>query len=204
MDLYCEWNKHHEEEAQPHFCCSGLFSCSLRSPDFIQEGRGANNSHPLLKVRERRTPSATATNRIRQRKGLFAWFLWRMDELHFPFSIKFATPFSTWCLRVLGRRRTSYHTSLGISMVIEVEYIKNNTYGSRSCWNRLVSWLCLMWDGLPIFSWLTRDRTSCSRLNLSTSYSNNAQCTKYPRTKRPQKMPSRYCPWQRLLKSIKN
>ncbi len=34
-------------------------SCSLRSPDYIQEGRGANYSHPLLKVRYRRTGRAT-------------------------------------------------------------------------------------------------------------------------------------------------
>jgi hypothetical protein len=44
-------DKHHEEEALPNLCCSLLFSCSLRSPVYIQEGRGANYSHPLLKVR---------------------------------------------------------------------------------------------------------------------------------------------------------
>jgi hypothetical protein len=27
--------------------------------------------------------------------GIFFWFLWIMDLLHFPFKIKFTTPFST-------------------------------------------------------------------------------------------------------------
>ncbi len=57
VDLYCEWNIHHEEEARPTFCCSPLLLCSLRSPVSIQEGRGANYSHPLLRVHDRRTPA---------------------------------------------------------------------------------------------------------------------------------------------------
>jgi hypothetical protein len=63
VDLYCEWNIHHEEEARPNFCCSRLLQCSLRSPVSIQEGRGANHSHPLLRVHDRRTPAKQPNNR---------------------------------------------------------------------------------------------------------------------------------------------
>ncbi len=73
MDLYCEWNIHHEEEARPNFCCSLLFSCSLRTPVSIHEGRGANNSYPLLRVHDRRTPAphSLRTKTMNGGKGIF-------------------------------------------------------------------------------------------------------------------------------------
>jgi hypothetical protein len=56
---YCEWNKHHEEEAGPHFCCSLLFSRSLHPPGYIQEGQGASYDYLLLGVYHRNSPGAT-------------------------------------------------------------------------------------------------------------------------------------------------
>ncbi len=56
---YCEWNKHHEEEARPHFCCSVLFSSSLHPSGYIQEGQEASYDYLLLGVYHRNSPGCT-------------------------------------------------------------------------------------------------------------------------------------------------
>ncbi len=59
---YCEWNKHHEEEAGPNFCCSLLLPRSLHPPGYIQEGQEASYGHLLLGVYHRNSPSCTESN----------------------------------------------------------------------------------------------------------------------------------------------
>ncbi len=59
---YCEWNKHHEEEAWPHFCCSILFPRSMHQPGYIQEGQEAIFGRLLLGVYYRNSPSATTVH----------------------------------------------------------------------------------------------------------------------------------------------
>jgi hypothetical protein len=58
--IFTARNIHHEEEAWPNFCCSLLLQCSLRLPDSIQEGQGANYGHLLLRAHDRRAPGETA------------------------------------------------------------------------------------------------------------------------------------------------
>jgi hypothetical protein len=50
VDLTANENKHHEEEAGPHFCCSVLFSRSMHLPGYIQEGQEADYGYLLLGV----------------------------------------------------------------------------------------------------------------------------------------------------------
>ncbi len=59
---YCEWNKHHEEEAGPNFCCSLLLPCSLHPPGYIQEGQEASYDYLLLGVYHRNSSGATPAN----------------------------------------------------------------------------------------------------------------------------------------------
>jgi hypothetical protein len=61
---YCVWNKHHEEEAGPHFCCSVLFPRSMHLPGYIQEGQEASFGYLLLGVYYRKTPGGTQTKII--------------------------------------------------------------------------------------------------------------------------------------------
>ncbi len=56
---YCEWNKHHEEEAWPDFCCSLLLACSLHPSGCIQEGQGVSHDYLLLGVCHRNSPGST-------------------------------------------------------------------------------------------------------------------------------------------------
>ncbi len=56
---YYEWNKHHEEEAWPDFCCSLLLVRSLHPSGYIQEGQGVNYDYLLLGVCYRNSPSST-------------------------------------------------------------------------------------------------------------------------------------------------
>jgi hypothetical protein len=56
---YCERNKHHEEEAWPHFCCSILFPRSMHQPGYIQEGQEAIFGYLLLGVYYRNPPGCT-------------------------------------------------------------------------------------------------------------------------------------------------
>ncbi len=58
---YCEWNKHHEEEAWPHFCCSILFPRSMHLPGCIQGGQEASYGYLLLEVYDRNSTSSTTT-----------------------------------------------------------------------------------------------------------------------------------------------
>jgi hypothetical protein len=55
---YCEWNKHHEEEAWPDFCCSLLLARSLLPSGYIQEGQEVSYDYLLLGVYYRNSPSS--------------------------------------------------------------------------------------------------------------------------------------------------
>ncbi len=56
---YCEWNKHHEEEAGPNFCHSLLFPRSMHLPGYIQEGQETIFGYLLLGVYHRNSPGCT-------------------------------------------------------------------------------------------------------------------------------------------------
>ncbi len=77
---YCVWNKHHKEEAGPHFCCSVLFSRSMHLPGYIQEGREASYGDLLLGVYHRNSPSCTEgymnASRLRKLTKIFRKTLW--------------------------------------------------------------------------------------------------------------------------------
>jgi hypothetical protein len=59
VDHTANENKHHEEEAWPHFCCSTLFPCFMHQPGYVQEGQEAIFGYLLLGVYHRRIPGAT-------------------------------------------------------------------------------------------------------------------------------------------------
>jgi hypothetical protein len=59
VDLTANENKHHEEEARPHFCCSILFPRSMHQPGYIQEGQGVIFGYLLLGIYHRRIPDET-------------------------------------------------------------------------------------------------------------------------------------------------
>ena len=52
-------NKHHDEEARPHFCCSALLPCSMHRPGYVQGGQEASIGCLLLGVYYRRIPGST-------------------------------------------------------------------------------------------------------------------------------------------------
>jgi hypothetical protein len=52
-------NKHHDEEARPHFCCSALFPCSMHRPGYVQGGQEVSFGYLLLGVYYRRIPGST-------------------------------------------------------------------------------------------------------------------------------------------------
>jgi hypothetical protein len=60
VDHTANENKHHEEEACPHFCCSILFPRFMHQPGYIQEGQEAIFGYLLLGVYYRRIPGATS------------------------------------------------------------------------------------------------------------------------------------------------
>jgi hypothetical protein len=54
-------NKHHDEEAQPHFCCSTLLLYSMHRPGYVQGGQEASIGCLLLGVYYRRIPGDTGS-----------------------------------------------------------------------------------------------------------------------------------------------
>jgi hypothetical protein len=54
-------NKHHDEEARPHFCCSALLPRSMHRPNYVQGGQEASIGYLLLGVYYRRIPGSTKT-----------------------------------------------------------------------------------------------------------------------------------------------
>ncbi len=69
---YCEWNKHHEEEAWPDFCSSLLLSCSLHPSGYIQEGQGVSYDYLLLGVCYRNSTSSTGVlNLLLKKKYIY-------------------------------------------------------------------------------------------------------------------------------------
>ncbi len=59
VDHTANENKHHEEEARPHFCCSMLLSRSMHRPGYVQGGQEATFGYLLLGIYYRRIPGET-------------------------------------------------------------------------------------------------------------------------------------------------
>ena len=59
VDYTANENKHHEEEAQPHFCCSMLLLRSMHRPGYVQGGQEATFGYLLLEIYYRRIPGET-------------------------------------------------------------------------------------------------------------------------------------------------
>ncbi len=79
----CEWNKHHEEEARPHFCCSVPFPRSMHQPGYIQEGQGVIIGYLLLGIYHRRIPGDTGGHEQVISNGVWLYHLLpKRDETH--------------------------------------------------------------------------------------------------------------------------
>jgi hypothetical protein len=61
VDHTANGNKHHEEEARPHFCCSMLLPRSMHQPGYVQGGQEASFGYLLLGIYYRRIPGDTIT-----------------------------------------------------------------------------------------------------------------------------------------------
>ncbi len=59
VDYTANENKHHEEEARPHFSCSMLLLRSMHQPGYVQGGQEASFGYLLLGVYYRRIPGDT-------------------------------------------------------------------------------------------------------------------------------------------------